>query len=576
MKLRQLFEEVHNVIIQEAIDYDQMFEKPYRLAMNAADGFPNLEMWIQDVFQDLRASEISRIKFYFDRSDVKLYMTRLLKIALILKLVNKIFDEIGVDSLERLKALRQEHTKQINFFDNDRNLSGFDMQNFWIFMQENVRHFLSLPIPEIQNFRFERQNPYDILRHFEELEDEWKEKGGDQLVSYNDEPVVMDFGDGFAWYDLETASCGIEGKSMRHCGNSPMEGDPDHTIYSLREEHEDGMLRPVATFIVNKQTRLLGEMKGRFNEKPQEKYHRYIIDLLMSDHISGVKGGGYLPENNFSIKDVSGWESYVEQKPSLLTLPEYIEEFGVDDYVRSIVDVTGDGFINGETVTIETDLRAVADLPTSFLRAEGEEEMRERMLEDHPVLNSSIRVDDLLGTLSASQQNQIEDLFNDEDDVSEWKTAEEILEQSDDQGTNLFPELQMVYRDHMLISLEQQFDEAFQDFVKNPSYIELEIESDESSIRMITIEMEEEGMLGVNGIHIFKDANFDDDWRVEINVDFGRFIQYLVNNGFEDLDMSIDIKSANYGPFYRNVDFDPDIDYYELQQEYQTVIDQFK
>jgi hypothetical protein len=54
----------------------------------------------------------------------------------------------------------------------------------------------------------------------------------------------------------------------------------------------------------------LGEMKGRGNQKPQEKYHPYILSLLTHKEngkylIKDIEGGGYLPEKNFDIEDFS-------------------------------------------------------------------------------------------------------------------------------------------------------------------------------------------------------------------------------------------------------------------------------
>jgi hypothetical protein len=45
-------------------------------------------------------------------------------------------------------------------------------------------------------------------------------------------------------------------------------------------------------------------MKGKNNDKPQSKYHPYIIELLKLPIIKNVKGGGYKPENNFKLSDL--------------------------------------------------------------------------------------------------------------------------------------------------------------------------------------------------------------------------------------------------------------------------------
>ena len=47
-----------------------------------------------------------------------------------------------------------------------------------------------------------------------------------------------------------------------------------------------------------------GEMKGRANGKPAAVYHDRITSLLSQPDFRGIEGGGYLPENNFSITDL--------------------------------------------------------------------------------------------------------------------------------------------------------------------------------------------------------------------------------------------------------------------------------
>ena len=45
-------------------------------------------------------------------------------------------------------------------------------------------------------------------------------------------------------------------------------------------------------------------MKGFGNQKPSANYHSYIEGLLVHEMIKGIKGGGYLPQNNFSFGDL--------------------------------------------------------------------------------------------------------------------------------------------------------------------------------------------------------------------------------------------------------------------------------
>lgn len=123
--------------------------------------------------------------------------------------------------------------------------------------------------------------------------------------------TVLSFPDGYSWVDLERGYCEIEKDTMGHCGN--VGAKPGDTILSLRDKKNT----PHLTFILN--NGVLGEMKGRGNDKPAPKYHPYIIELLKLPIIKGVKGGGYLPENNFKLNDLNDnqLEELLKTKPKL-------------------------------------------------------------------------------------------------------------------------------------------------------------------------------------------------------------------------------------------------------------------
>jgi hypothetical protein len=101
---------------------------------------------------------------------------------------------------------------------------------------------------------------------------------------------------GWKWISLDKGYCKREGDSMGHCGNVGYK--PGDNILSLR----DPQGFPHLTFIIN--TGILGESKGRANSKPSAKYHPPIIELLKSPMIKSIRGGGYVPENNFHLKDL--------------------------------------------------------------------------------------------------------------------------------------------------------------------------------------------------------------------------------------------------------------------------------
>jgi hypothetical protein len=178
--------------------------------------------------------------------------------------------------------------------------------------REASRHYLSQPIPEINRYEFTGKSWSTIQDDLGQLESDWKSRqdrmihvGRDNEYSNEYMTKFMDFKDGYAWFEWGAAYCPQEARSMGHCGNSPRMSTDD-TILSLRkEDRHDGEIfhTPYLTFILNGD-HWLTEMKGRNNEKPQSRYHKYIIPLLLDDRIEGIIGGGYMPENNFSPYDL--------------------------------------------------------------------------------------------------------------------------------------------------------------------------------------------------------------------------------------------------------------------------------
>lgn len=200
---------------------------------------------------------------------------------------------------------------------------------------ERVSHYITQKnIPEIQQVQFTTQSPDKILIELEKAENAYKERAGIKrfLSPGKDEEIIMEFPDGFAWFDLHKPYCPKEGRAMNHCGNSAGKRN-DATILSLRQkvDHKGRVMwMPHATFILDDEG-VLGEMKGYDNEKPDPEFHPYIIALLKHDMISGIKGGGYLASHNFSLDDLESNEdrdALINEKPSLLTTRELIAKFG--------------------------------------------------------------------------------------------------------------------------------------------------------------------------------------------------------------------------------------------------------
>jgi hypothetical protein len=186
-------------------------------------------------------------------------------------------------------------------------------------------HYLNLGIADIDNFVFDYQTPHEVFDKFWHLEHEWKKKAKRVVTEEGNETDLIAFPDGWKWVNLRRPACENEGKAMGHCGNVGTTAS-GVIVLSLREPLKDGKWKPHATFIL-KRGGILGEMKGYGNQKPDKELHLYIVALLKLPIIKGLVGGGYLPENNFSLDDLDPEvrDSLKEEKPRLFSNPLYPE-----------------------------------------------------------------------------------------------------------------------------------------------------------------------------------------------------------------------------------------------------------
>lgn len=195
-----------------------------------------------------------------------------------------------------------------------------------------MTHYMGMPVAAIQNHTFQYELPNALFDEFEKAAEEWASDQKRVVDLDEDAEIVMEFPDGVAWWNLQKPYCPIEGDCMGHCGNSPRE-NTDDTILSLRKEFPDpegGQMRYscMVTFILT-ENGMLTEMKGRGNKRPAPRYHQYIVPLLRSDIVEGIIGGGYMPEENFSLNHLEEEglkQQLIDEKPSLAGPTYFIEK----------------------------------------------------------------------------------------------------------------------------------------------------------------------------------------------------------------------------------------------------------
>jgi hypothetical protein len=120
--------------------------------------------------------------------------------------------------------------------------------------------------------------------------------------------TIITFPNGWRWFNLHRKCSNLHGQTtMGHCGNTAGSRE-GQTMYELDEPVQiagKSLWRPQATFILDTRTGMMGEMKGRKNQKPSPRLWKYIVELLRQrTEIKGLEGMGYESQNNFFLKDL--------------------------------------------------------------------------------------------------------------------------------------------------------------------------------------------------------------------------------------------------------------------------------
>jgi hypothetical protein len=306
---------VLNGLLTETVSYAEMFSDVTR----AFSGQRPAEI----------EAEIAKARAKLKKNDRVTWWLRLWKIGF-MDAQSKRFPEIVAPHVA--EKLANEYARRAHCTPTEALSQG------WMVYQDHtllatLEQLFSLPIPSIQSHVFRFDDPERILANFRKFETRWQH---DQKDSFEDpsSTAILKFANGLAWFNLGRAHCPLEAKAMGHSGNKPREMSGD-TILSLREMyHEDGrtMMKPVLTFILDKNG-MLGEMKGRFNQRPDPQYYNEIVALLRLPLVHGIKGGGTSPEHNFRLSDLESdvLDSLLAEKPELGGLWAMYKSFGVED-----------------------------------------------------------------------------------------------------------------------------------------------------------------------------------------------------------------------------------------------------
>lgn len=323
--------------LMEASKYDAMFDKILGGKLQFA-GDDTLRLMKENI-----EGEIQWARSFLKREDRITWYLRLVKIHYMNILFSRYPDDNNIDSTfqnesdnETIKKEKQIINRDLQKTANKANIN-VNSVNSLRRIKEELTHYLGQDIASIRDYTFSNEPPRVMFDKLEDLENEWQAKIGTEAVKIQeDDKIILKFDGNMAWWLLPRSGCQDEANAMRHCGNVPTQKHGQR-ILSFRTHIDGDYWKPHLTFILD-ENRYLGEMKGRSNDKPAEKYHPYITALLKKQKlIKGIKGGGYEPQNNFSLDDLDENErdELVQMNPNLMSIFDKYRKDGPTNEVIS-------------------------------------------------------------------------------------------------------------------------------------------------------------------------------------------------------------------------------------------------
>ena len=313
------------------------------------------------------AGMIDTFRRTYRKNDRIVWIIRVAKIKMLSGFVDDVVDMLN-NPLSR-QIIEDKFGEKINSIKKYKSVNAGEFRKLWedpIGLSntlERLNHYVGYGIPKVDEYVFGYESPDTLFTIFEQYEQEWK-KEASRLIPFEKQDldevdIIKEYkikGVTYAWVDLNTPSCNLEACAMGHCGNSPRSHTRD-TILSFREIVEKGEMKfwkPHLTFILTHNGSLT-EMKGYANQKPDKKYHPYIVDLILDDRVERVRGGGYMPENNFSLNDLDDElrEKISDEKEFIIPIVErWLNEQLTDEQLEEVKEEINNDLYNGKVISV--------------------------------------------------------------------------------------------------------------------------------------------------------------------------------------------------------------------------------
>lgn len=200
-----------------------------------------------------------------------------------------------------------------------------------------LNHFIDLYNSDKNTYRaigeysWANKTPSKIIFDLSEIEDELKSTRKVSKVEYErkiaeaentEEYLKVD--SKYTWYIIESYSCSFEAYLNQHCGTD----SSADVLFSLRSKDKEGYFDSHVTISASIKTIdkaifgtpavfVVKQVKGKGNNKPNERYWPYIVKLFLEKEFGWQQVGSYKPENDFHIEDLDelSERKFLKEKP---------------------------------------------------------------------------------------------------------------------------------------------------------------------------------------------------------------------------------------------------------------------
>jgi hypothetical protein len=245
------------------------------------------------------------------------------------QIVNKLVKKVRSKS-EKMLPLLKKYLKGIEINEKEKSFFDNSIEQIQHTMERDLRRVLDYVNSPLHSNRPKLKNL--DLKGALEVSEKWHDqiKDLDFVIEEEEGTVIMKFPDGFYWIDLESNSNKDEAKAMGHCANT----NDSSTLLSLRRYQQ-----PHVTISYNESDNVINQIKGKGNTKPIEKYHKYIVDLIIKLDVGGFETE-YDRSQDFDVEDLDEElrEKLEEHNPDYIENSRRMTDSEIEDIYKDMLE----------------------------------------------------------------------------------------------------------------------------------------------------------------------------------------------------------------------------------------------